>query len=154
MKRFSKIMAIICVLAIFLCVGACNGLVAEGKTVHFKVVFDGTEKSFVVTDEIATVEDAMKALSSLDGGFSYGEENGAYGAFIVSVCGRTADSNAAEWWGVYTDTLTVDGNGVPNAYEEYTYEHGGKTYYSAAAGISSQAVSDGETILLVLSVGY
>lgn len=152
--RHLRLMALIAVLGVFLSFNACGGLVAKAQTVNFLVVYDDVSLSFSVSGEIATVEDAMALLSNKGEGFSYKEDNSVYGAYIVSVCGRDADGAAGEWWGVYTDTVTDYGNGILNVIQEYTYAYGDDIFYSTALGISGQAVSDGETILLVLSAGY
>ena len=151
MKRFVKIMAILCVLGVFFAFTACDGekrATKEEKTVSIIVAFDGEALSYSVTDEIATLEDAMNALKEKNEQFTFVAENSEYGLFVTEVCGRGAQGN--EFWGFYTDRIFSDANGLPNAYEETFVELSGVTYYMCAQGISNQAVADGETILFYL----
>jgi len=155
MKQIFKKVALMCVLALVLCFGACepvdNG--GEEKTeisVALTVSYTGYEKTFDATGEFATVEDVMKFLAQGEE-FTFTASNGEYGLFVSEVCGYTADASKNEFWGIYTDTITKDNKGLANVFEEYTTTLGGKTFYSCAEGVSGQKVYNGENVLLLLS---
>lgn len=86
--------------------------VGEGNCAFpFIVTFaDGTKQSYVVSTDKATVGEAL-----LDAGLIEGEQ-GAYGLYVKSVCGVTADYDAdATYWALYVDgeMLQVGVDSVP-----------------------------------------
>ena len=152
MKRFGKIVAILCVLgclfALFACEPVDNGNQNENITVGILVSAEGLDKSFSVTGSFGTVEDVMVALAAENEEFTYVASNSEYGLFVSAVCGYEVSGN--EFWGLYTDTIREDNRGLLNVFEEYTLEYLGKTYYSCAQGVSGQGVGDGETVLFTV----
>ncbi len=145
-------MAITCVLGLFWGLTGCFGSVVESslKRVEVTVVYEGYEESFNVSGELATVEDAFILLSKEYAEFVYKKQDSQYGAYIYSLCGGEQNESAGLYWSYYTDEVR-ELNGLPCAYEEYTYTYGGKAYYSCALGITEQAVFDGEHLIFVLA---
>jgi hypothetical protein len=152
MKHIFKKIALICVLALVLCFGACepvgnSGEEAKEISVSLTVSYTGYEKTFNASGKFATVEDVMQFLAQGEE-FTFTASEGDYGSFITEVCGYAVSGN--EFWGIYTDTITNDSNGLPNVFEEYTTVVGGKTYYSCTQGVSGQKVYNGENVLLIV----
>ena len=153
MKRKLLIMALTCVLCVFLCFGGCENVSSNSsetneKTVVVTISYPEYENSFTATGKFVTAQDVLNALVQNDEGFTFTASNGDYGLFITEVCGYTVSGN--EFWGIYTDTIKTDDKGLPNVYEEYTTVIGDKTFYSCASGVSGQPVFDGENLLLVV----
>lgn len=151
MKKFTKILAIMCVLAAFLfSFTACETVEPGDAEVTVSVVATDFDETFTVfAKQVKTLEDVLKALAEKDKNFTYTGSSSEYGLFIESICGKKEEG---AYWLVYTDNRRADSNGVYNAFEEYTYEYSGKTYYSCAMGVSSQGVTDGEHFVFVLEV--
>ena len=152
MKKLTKIVVLMCVLAAFVfSFASCEAVETGDAEVTVSVVATDYDETFTVfAKQVKSVEDVLNALKEKNSKFTYEASTSQYGLFITSVCGIAAEGSA--YWTVYTDDKRADANGVYNVYEEYTYEYSGKTYYSCDLGVSSQSVVDGEHFLFVLTV--
>ena len=149
MKKFISVLALLCVLGAFLCFGGCDNVENSQMSVSVKVALPTAVFDYSVSGEFATVEDVLNALKEGDNSFTYEASQTEHGSFLTSVCGYAASGN--EFWGIYTDTVRKDSFGLLNVLEEFTFNVGETVYYSCASGISTQAVGDGETIVLAVS---
>ena len=98
---------------------------AQEKNITLTVVHgDGSEKEFPIVTEASTLGDALTQEGIIQG------EESAYGLFITTVDGETADEGQEQWW-----CLTKGG-------EMWNY------------GADSTEISDGDAYELTLTVGY
>lgn len=112
-------------------------------------VVDATETLVVIKiDEVdgdVSVLDVLKVLEKKNA-LTFDSKEGAFGAYIVSVNGKTEISGLTEGysWMVYTSDRT---DGVANTEGEPLVVDG-INYYSTLVGVSSISVKEGEYYLL------
>lgn len=132
------------------------------KHVRVAVVAGEYSQEFALQTNASTVHGALVELAAMGEGFSFDGYESEYGFYIKSVCGIS--EGEGKYWSYFTDTMRVvaqiAGTDVYNAYSgsyewdgvfySNEYMHNGKTHYSCAAGISEQALIDGECFVFVL----
>lgn len=99
---------------------------AEGaKTIQFTVVVnDETVKSVEINTDAEYLRQALEEENLIEG------EEGAYGLWVTTVAGRTADSGKEEWWSLY------------------------KNGEFSMTGVDDTPLEDGDSIEYRLIVGY
>ena len=124
MKKRLLVLLLCCVFALSL--AACAGGPGGEKDFTLKVIHgDGTEATFEVTTAKETVGEAL-----LEKGLIAGEV-GAYGLYVKTVDGETADESRDQWW-----CLTKDGGQQVNT------------------GVDSTPIEDGAAYELTFTEGY
>lgn len=126
MKRVLRILSLVLLFVLcFTVFTSCVDKNDDEKTVTLKVFKrDGSVETFVVT---TTAEYLGEAFN--DEGIYSGEE-GAYGLYITTVLGDTADVSKEEWWCI---------------------TKGGETVLT---GIDSTPIADGDVFELTLIIGW
>ena len=119
-----RVVAALLVAALLLALAACSG---GGKEAAFTLQVVHGDGAAVTMDLTTTRETLGEALT--DEGVIEGEE-GAYGLFVTTVDGETADAEKEQWW-----CLTKGGQQVNT-------------------GVDSTPVEDGATYELTLTQGY
>ena len=99
---------------------------AEGaKTIHVDVtVGDETIKTVDINTDAEYLRQALEEENLIEG------EEGAYGLWVVTVAGRTADSGKEEWWSLY------------------------KNGEFSMTGVDDTPLEDGDSFEYRLTVGY
>ena len=67
------------------------------KTIHIEVIADGTTFTQTIHTNAAYLRQALDEVNLIDG------EDSAFGLWVTTVNGRTADDNAQEWWALYAN---------------------------------------------------
>lgn len=115
---------VIVILALAFFASSGGGQTGE-KTITVLVTHvDGTEKTFTVTTEAETLRQALENEGLLSG------TEAAYGLWITTVDGYTADDSKQEWWG---------------------YTKGGEY---VETGVDSTYIADGDTYEFTLNTGW
>ncbi len=140
-KKF-VVFALVCVLALCtltICACAPTGVEDGEKTVTIIIGDSVIEER---TDAVY-MHDLLQEMSE-EGDVEYEWEDGAYGATVMRLNELVTSTDWTSWIGYY-----IDLNDVSLISPGYDVEHEGKTYYSAAMGVSILPVKDGVTYLFL-----
>lgn len=119
-----RMLALALALVLVLVLAACGGKTVNAAFTVTVVHGDGSSKDFAVETDKETLGEALTDEKLIDG------EVGAYGMFVKTVDGETADDANQEWW-----CLTKGGGRVET-------------------GMDTTPVEDGATYELTLMVGW
>lgn len=120
-KRFA---ALVLCAALALSLAGCGGPIGEKNFTLQVVHSDGSQVTRTVTTKKDTVGEALLDAGIIDG------EQGAYGLYVRTVDGETADEAQEQWW-----CLTKGGQSVNT-------------------GVDSTSIEAGATYEMTLTVGY
>ena len=146
MKKFIKVLLVVCMLlGVFTCT-ACTG--DEGEVTL--IVVDGANVTYTVDttgSEMTTLQDLLDYLEkSEEYEFSYSESAG----MLEEVNGATYKWNEEpyKWWAIYTDAKVGDIPYYDNSWGTVTVLE--KEYGSASQGISDLPLTSGATYILAV----
>lgn len=127
-KKWMPVVVVIALVVIFGAAWFCLKPAAQKGSKHITVTvvhLDKSEKTY----DYYTNQEFLRPVLCEDNGLISGSEE-AYGLWIKTVDGETADDSKQEWWG-----YTVNGE-------------------TAMYGVEQQTVTDGDKIVFTLNVGY